>query len=216
MYVYTACKCKCSQLSSPTQQRRLFIPSLRPLSHHHRTHPPLRPPIPPQKPQTHNQQAPLQAPRQNKQPPSAPPRRPQPHRKTTRKHETPRRLNTHHGHAQAANRLRPPRRPYLRQVLDGCEQAAEHAEEVCPLADAAGDGVDEDYGAEEGEDEEDEGEGEDEDGFFPRGHFAGGFVGGFGVVAREEDEEEEHAGGMVSMGGFSWPCNITQSGESRT
>jgi hypothetical protein len=60
--------------------------------------------------------------------------------------------------------------------------------------------VDEDDGAEEGDDKEGEGNSEDEDSFFPCGDIGVLFVdfGGLGV-AREEDEEEEHAVKMLVL-----------------
>ena len=54
--------------------------------------------------------------------------------------------------------------------------------------------VDEDDGADEGDNEECQGEGEDQDGFFPGRHVGVLFLfGGWERVTGEEDEEEEHA-----------------------
>jgi len=191
----------------PTEQRRLFILALssrHPIRIPSRLFPGL--PIPPQKPQAHNKQTTLQTTRQYKQPPNTPPGRPQPNRQTTGENKATWRLYAHHRNAQAPNRLRPPRCPYLRYVLDAGEDTPRHFEEIGPVADPAWHGIRKDYGAEESEDEEEEGEGEDEDGLFPGGYLGRVFVilhlEGIGSTAREEYEEEEHSVHLISILGI--------------
>lgn len=99
----------------------LFVPPSLPL-----------PPFPHLKPNSHNQQNPLQNPRHQENPPSAPPLPPKPSRQTPNPHKASRRLYAHHRNTQTPHRLQFARRPYLRQVLNACEDCAEDTEEVGP------------------------------------------------------------------------------------
>jgi hypothetical protein len=155
--------------------------------------------IPPQEPQTHGQQAALKTACEYEQAPSTPAPRTQPRRQARGKDETPRRLYAHHGHGQAARLLQPPRHKDLGNVLDGGEGGGQQAEEVGPGADVRRSGIDEDDGAKQGHDEEGERGSEDDDGFFPRRQIGVLLVELVGLgLAREEDEEQKHAGQHVS------------------
>lgn len=141
----------------------------------------------------------MQAAGEDEQPPGAPTSPTQPRIQARSKDKAPGGLNAHHDDRQAAGLLQAPGGDDLRNILHSGQHGSQQAEEVCPAADVRGEGVDKDNGADEGDDEEAERDGEHEDGFFPRGY--GGRVGVFGVLvdagdrgAREEDEEEEHAG----------------------
>lgn len=101
----------------------------------------------------HPQQHPLQAPRNHIHAPSTPALAPQPRRQTGRPHEAARRLDAHHGQAQAANSLEAERRVELGEVLDACQDGGEDAEGVGPGLEVVGITGGDDHAREEYHDE---------------------------------------------------------------
>jgi hypothetical protein len=171
--------------------------------------------VSPHEAQAHCQQAALQTAREYEQAPRAPPPRAEPRCQARCEDKTPWGLYAHHRHGQAARLLQPPRHKNLGDVLDSGKDGGQQAEEVGPGADVRRGGIDEDNGAQQGDDKEGERGGEDDDGFLPRGQIGDVLVWLVGLgLAREEDEEQKHAGSTLAGGAGEMGARVSHEEEA--